>query len=100
MFGPDLVVAPVLHSGARSRKVYLPGGSTWKNTWTDQTVPGGGQTNADDPLERIPLFLRGNAVPPIRAPDRPPSFEGHTHVSNSIDSTATKQAARQLLPRA
>ena len=30
MFGPDLLVAPVLYEGARARKVYLPNGSSWK----------------------------------------------------------------------
>jgi alpha-D-xyloside xylohydrolase len=67
LFGPDLLVAPVLDAGARSRKVYLPAGGSWKNAWTDQIVSGGQWIDADAPLDRIPLFLRGGAVLPIRA---------------------------------
>jgi alpha-D-xyloside xylohydrolase len=66
LFGPDLLVAPVLHADARSRTVYLPAGTSWKDAWTDQTFPGGERIDADAPLERIPLYLRGEARLPIR----------------------------------
>jgi len=67
MFGPDLLVAPVTEEGARSRQVYLPVGGTWHDVWTNETREGGQQFTADAPLERIPLYLRGNADLPIRA---------------------------------
>jgi alpha-D-xyloside xylohydrolase len=67
MFGPDLLVAPMLHEGARSRGVYLPGGTTWTDAWTDETFDGGQTITADAPLELIPLYLRGEAHLPIRA---------------------------------
>ena len=67
MFGSDLLVAPVLYEGARSRKVYLPGGITWTDAWTDETFDGGQWITAGAPLERIPLYLRGEARLPIRA---------------------------------
>jgi alpha-D-xyloside xylohydrolase len=67
MFGPDLLVAPVLCEGARSREVYLPAGSAWTDAWTDERLIGGRLILADAPLERIPLYLRGEARLPIRA---------------------------------
>ncbi|HEX6032995.1 MAG TPA: hypothetical protein VFY83_01130, partial [Anaerolineales bacterium] len=67
MFGPDLLVAPVLHEGARSRQVYLPAGTTWKDAWTDEIFPGGQTITADAPLKRLPLYLRGEKVLPIKA---------------------------------
>lgn len=67
MFGPDLLVSPVLHAGARSRRVYLPAGSTWTNAWTGEVLPGGQWVKVDAPLERIPLHLRGDADLPIRS---------------------------------
>jgi len=67
MFGPDLLVAPVLHEGARSREVYLPVGTSWTDVWTGQVFEGGRQIAADAPLERIPLYLRAQAKLPIRA---------------------------------
>ena len=67
MFGPDLLVAPVLHEGARSREVYLPAGTTWADAWSGETHTGGQWVKADAPLERIPLYLRDGAKLPIRA---------------------------------
>ena len=67
MFGPDLLVAPVLYEGMRSREVYLPAETPWTDAWTDETFDGGQWVTADAPLERIPLYLRGEARLPIRA---------------------------------
>ena len=67
MFGPDLMVAPVLHQGERNRSVYLPTGTSWKEAWSDQVLDGGQMITADAPLDRIPLYLRGQARLPIRA---------------------------------
>ncbi len=68
MFGPDLLVAPVLHEGHRSRPVYLPSGTLWTDAWTERVLEGGQSITAEAPLERIPLYLRGGANLPIRAP--------------------------------
>ncbi|MFC5472118.1 TIM-barrel domain-containing protein [Cohnella suwonensis] len=65
MFGPDLLVAPVLYSGARTRKVYLPKGPTWKEVSTGQIHEGGSWIKSDVPIEVIPLFLRDEAELPI-----------------------------------
>ena len=65
MFGPDLLVAPVLYEGARSREVYLPAGSSWRDVWTNEIFTGGQWLTAEAPLDRIPLYLRGEARLPI-----------------------------------
>jgi len=65
MFGPDILVAPVLYEGARSRKVYLPEGAEWKNT-IDSRVYGGGQwIESEAPIEAMPVFLRNGADLPV-----------------------------------
>lgn len=66
MFGPDLLVAPVMEAGQTARPVYLPAGSRWTDAWTGVVLEGGQTITADAPLERIPLYLRGNAQLPIR----------------------------------
>lgn len=66
MFGPDLLVAPVLHRGEDSREVYLPDGVTWTDAWTGETFEGGQTITAEAPLDRIPLYLRDGAALPIR----------------------------------
>ncbi len=65
LFGPDLLVAPVLHAGARQREVYLPIGTIWTDAWTGESLEGGQRLLADAPLERIPLYVRGQAQLPI-----------------------------------
>jgi alpha-D-xyloside xylohydrolase len=65
LFGPDLLVAPVLEPAAAKRTVYLPAGATWTDAWTGQTYPGGGEVTVPAPLERIPLLLRDDARLPI-----------------------------------
>lgn len=65
MFGPDVLVAPILHKGDTSRKVYLPEGAKWKDVNSEQIFDGGQWVNYDAPLEIIPLFLKDNANIPI-----------------------------------
>lgn len=65
MFGPDLLVAPVLFRGARKRNVYLTAGANWADAWTGQQFKGGQTIEAKAPLDRIPLYLRNGRVLPI-----------------------------------
>jgi alpha-D-xyloside xylohydrolase len=65
MFGPDLLVAPVLGPGQTKRKVYLPAGVTWTDAWTGRKLKGGQHIVAAAPLERIPLYLRAGRKLPI-----------------------------------
>lgn len=58
MFGPDILVAPVLYKGARSRMVYLPIGAQWKDAYSKENYKGGQWIDYDAPLERIPVFLK------------------------------------------
>jgi alpha-D-xyloside xylohydrolase len=68
MFGPDLLVAPVLEQGATQREVYLPSGADWTDAWTGAPEPSGGMVLATAPLERIPIYLRNGANLPIEPP--------------------------------
>lgn len=66
LFGPDLVVAPVVDAGAVSRVVPLPAGR-WTDWWTGETVDGPVDLTVDAPLGALPLFLRqGAAVAMLR----------------------------------
>ena len=68
--GRDLLVAPILAPGARSRSVYLPAGERWERVRVAQDgslagegpmLTGGQRVVADAPLADIPLYRR--AVP-------------------------------------
>lgn len=58
MFGSEILVAPIMEEGVRSRKVYLPVGSTWKNAYTGEALEGGQTVNVNAPLEVIPVFTK------------------------------------------
>jgi alpha-D-xyloside xylohydrolase len=60
LFGPDILVAPILTYEQRSRDVYLPAGSEWTDAWTGKTLAGGQVIKADAPIEHIPVYLRGD----------------------------------------
>ncbi|TDD71871.1 glycoside hydrolase family 31 protein [Jiangella aurantiaca] len=60
-FGSDLIVAPVLEYGARSRQVYLPAGERWRHVWTGTTYEGGRRYDVEAPLSSIPVFARDGA---------------------------------------
>jgi hypothetical protein len=66
MFGPALLVAPVLEAGARRRRLYLPKGR-WYDFWSDQPLVGGQWIEVDASLSRIPLFVRAGSVIPMGA---------------------------------
>jgi len=58
LFGPQLLVAPILYAGKTSRSVYLPEGATWQDVWNGDTFEGGQIVNVPAPLNEIPLFIR------------------------------------------
>jgi len=58
MFGPDVLVAPVLEAGAVSRRIYLPKGSMWTDALTGETHEGGQTIDYAVSIENIPLFTR------------------------------------------
>jgi len=62
MFGPDVLVAPVLYEGARSRSVYLPENSVWTEAKTGRTYSGGKWIECEAPLDVIPLFIRNESI--------------------------------------
>ena len=64
MFGPSVLVNPVLELAARSRRLYLPH-ARWYDFWTGRSDDGGRTIDAEAPLERIPLFVRAGAILPL-----------------------------------
>ncbi|HZU68981.1 MAG TPA: TIM-barrel domain-containing protein [Ktedonobacteraceae bacterium] len=63
LLGDSLLSAPIYEQGATSRNVYLPAG-TWFDYWDGTAYPGSGTIEVAAPLERWPLFVRGNSILP------------------------------------
>jgi alpha-D-xyloside xylohydrolase len=61
MFGPDVLVAPVMHGGSREREVYLPDGAEWTCAWTGDVLRGGQTVSANAPIEVIPYYFKNGS---------------------------------------
>ena len=58
LFGPDLIVAPVMEAGATTRKLYLPKGTKWTDAYTKKVYEGGQWIEVEAPLEIIPVMIK------------------------------------------
>jgi sulfoquinovosidase len=76
LFGPDLLAAPVLAPGARTRRAYLPDGG-WIDFWravafveadgsfalgAADVLDGGREVEVPAPLDELPLLVRAGAL--------------------------------------
>jgi len=84
LFGPDLLAAPVVLAGRRSRSVYLPrgrwldaraalrydaGGDGAYHAGAVRAIAGGRRVRVPAALDELPLFLRAGAVIPLLSAD-------------------------------
>ncbi|MCI8434203.1 MAG: glycoside hydrolase family 31 protein [Lachnospiraceae bacterium] len=65
LFGPDLLVAPVMEAGARERQIYLPAGTGWRDAFTKQEYEGGQTVTVPAPLDVIPVMIREGKDYPV-----------------------------------
>lgn len=59
MLGKDLLVAPVIEKGAKSRQVYFPAGE-WMNVWTKELVSGSSTQRINSEVGFPPAYIRKN----------------------------------------
>ena len=62
MFGPSLLISPVVNKGARERDVWLPGAGSWIDFWTGQLLNAGGSVKANAPLSEVPIHVKGGSI--------------------------------------
>ena len=58
MFGPDLLVSPVMEAGADSRTIYLPRGAQWTDAYTHKVYEGEQTVTVPAPIDVIPVMVR------------------------------------------
>ncbi len=64
MFGPDLLVAPVVNEDT-FKTVSFPSG-VWTSLWDGKTVSGPVKLKVSAPLDTIPVYLKPGAVVPVQ----------------------------------
>jgi sulfoquinovosidase len=72
LLGPDVLVAPVIEEGARTRDVYFPQGC-WEHPETGESFNGPREVTVDAPVELLPYFFRCGTEPfPVPSSDEEP----------------------------
>ena len=64
LWGPSILVAPVVEKGATSRQVYLPAGD-WFDFWTGERTAGGREIARTVDIETMPLYVRAGSIVPF-----------------------------------
>jgi alpha-glucosidase (family GH31 glycosyl hydrolase) len=64
LWGPSVLVAPVVEKGAKARSIYLPRGG-WYDFWTHERVEGGREISRPVDLETLPLYVREGSILPL-----------------------------------
>jgi alpha-glucosidase len=65
LFGPSIMVAPVVIKGAESRKIYLPEGN-WYDFWNGKHYTGKQFIDYPCLVNVLPLFVKGGAIIPTQ----------------------------------
>ena len=102
LFGPDLLVAPVVHPGARQREVFLPGGGSWTELSSGRTFDGGQVVTVRGAARRDPRLRARRQPPGARRHDHqlsvsaPLHFRPITAVRNSGHARWTRRGWRRV----
>ncbi len=64
LWGGDLLIAPVVEKGAKSRRVYLPAGA-WFDWWTGEKLGGRRWIERPVDLETTPIYARAGSIIPL-----------------------------------
>lgn len=75
MFGPNLLVAPVLNEGETKKMVYFP--DTFYDYYTKEKYTKGYKV-VDAPLDKLPLFVLKNSIIP--------TYKSSNHIKESYDT--------------
>jgi len=64
LWGRDLLVAPVVEKGTKTRRLYLPAGA-WYDWWTGEKAQGQRWIERPVDLATMPLYARAGAIVPL-----------------------------------
>lgn len=67
MVGGDVLVAPVVKEGMRTRGIYLPVGAEWVDWWTGEKFESGKTHYPKTPLDLLPIYVRVGSVIPTQS---------------------------------
>ena len=91
-FGDDIIVAPIIHKGVKSKEIYLPNGF-WVDFYSDQIFQGGESIEMEITQDHIPVFVKAGAFIPMlgnyQSTDQYPDDKLYIHYYPSYDTITT-----------
>jgi len=70
LWGPHLLISPVVQPGLTAQEVYFPSGANWYDFYTDQQMIGGAAQVVPLREASIPTYVRGGSFIPMARPLR------------------------------
>lgn len=64
MAGDEILVAPVVQQGQKTRSIYLPDGD-WYDFWTSERIRGKRYILRETPIDLCPIYVRAGSILPI-----------------------------------
>ncbi|HEU4903460.1 MAG TPA: TIM-barrel domain-containing protein, partial [Flavisolibacter sp.] len=93
LFGPSLLINPVVNYKQRSREVYLPKGAGWYDLYNGTFVQGGHRITAEAKYERMPLYVKAGSIlpfgPELQYTSEKPAEEITLYVYTGADGSFT-----------
>ena len=62
--GENILVAPIVEQGKKTRMVYLPEGHQWVDYWTKEVFQGGQYIIKEAPLDVCPIYIKEGGIIP------------------------------------
>ena len=87
LWGCDLLVAPVVEQGAKTRRLYLPEGG-WFDWWSNRKIEGKRWIERPVDMETMPIYVRAGAIIPLDP------------VRQYVDQPVTEPATVRVFPGA
>ena len=67
MFGPSILVSPIVEPGVSQWTTYLPGGTDWYDFRDGRRYSGGKEVTTSESISTIPVFVRAGSILPLGA---------------------------------
>jgi len=112
MFGPSLLISPVVEKGARERDLWLPGRGSWVDFWTGQRHQGEESLKVEAPLAQLLIHVKEGSIlvlgPQVQSAEDPVNtlelriYPGRdadfTYYEDQGDGYSYESGARAVIP--
>jgi alpha-glucosidase (family GH31 glycosyl hydrolase) len=97
LWGPDILVTPVIRSGLKTVEVYFPNTANWFNFYTDELITGGQTKSISTKENSIPTYIRTGAfIPMAKSLQTTADYKGNDIVLHYYHDASVKESKGKL----